>query len=301
MRVSLTKFEEWLINKNLKERTVQSYIYYFNKFTSEVFDQESVARFLSLKSNRNNVARSFLLNFQKFLLVHHQELQIPIELKANIASVELPKLTGRTKVRIIHPIPHDQIFLLEEKLETERDKLQLLISYFCGLRLGELLKITIISFNWSEWQQDVSAMGECRVFGKGDAEGIALVPADIMKRIAKFIHTQDWSSPNAYIFRDQGKDYSFNNLARQWQLKLAQAGLKSGIAKKGEDGAIIKETSVHPHRLRHSYATHLLEVVGLDIREVQDLLRHKSIQSTQIYTHISKKKLKEGKLSSFHQ
>ncbi len=301
MRVSLTKFEDWLVNKNLKDRTVESYLYYFGKFTSEVFDQESVSRFLSLKSNRNNVARSFLLNFQKFLLVHHAELQLSLELKANIAAVELPKLTGRTKVRIIRPIPHDQIFVLEQHLKTEREKLQLMLTYFCGLRLGELLKITIISFDWDQWKQDTSRMGECRVFGKGDKEGIALVPSDIMERVAKFIHSEQWTSSNAYIFRQQGKEYSFKNLAREWQRQLSEAGLKAGIAKSDENNAIVKETSVHPHRLRHSYGHHLMEFLGMNLREAQELLRHSSVQSTQIYTYISKTKLKEGKLASFHQ
>lgn len=298
MKIPLDKFEEWLVNKNLKERTIESYIYYFNKFTSEVFDQESVSKYLSLKSNRNNVARSFLLNFQKFLLVHHDELKISLELKSKIASVELPKLTGRSKVRIIHPIPHDQIFLLEKYLKEEKEKLQLMLSYFCGLRLGELLKITIISFDWDKWKEDVEKMGDCRVFGKGDKEGIALVPSDLMKRIAKFIRSKDWSSPNAYIFRDQDREYNFNSLARTWQSRLSDAGVKAGITKMGDNGEIIKGTSVHPHRLRHSYGTHLREVLGLDIRDIQELLRHSSIQSTQIYTHVSKEKLKD-KLSGF--
>ena len=299
MRAPLDMFETWLTNKNLKERTIESYIYYFNKFTSEVFDQENVSRYLSLKSNRNNVARSFLLNYQKFLLVHHQELGLSPEVKANIAAVELPKLTGRAKKRIIRPIPHETIFLLEKHLKTEKEKLQLLLSYFCGLRLGELLKITLLSFNWDQWKEDTSKIGECRVFGKGDKEGIALVPSDLMKRTARFIRSQDFPSLNTCIFRQQGRTYNFNSLARIWQLRLAEAGVSAGITQKTPEGDIIKETAIHPHRLRHSYGTHLVTVLGIDIRKVQELLRHSSIQSTQIYTHISKGQLKE-ELADFH-
>ena len=120
-----------------------------------------------------------------------------------------------------------------------------------------------------------------------------------MVRIATFIHGQEFSSVNAYIFREQDKEYNFNNLARQWQLKLAEAGVRAGITQVSPEDKIIKETAVHPHRLRHSYASHLLNVVGLDLREVQELLRHSSIQSTQIYTHVSKGQLKD-KLSDFH-
>jgi len=299
MKVPLDKFESWLFNKNLKPRTVQNYLYYFNKFTYGVFDQESISRFLSLPENRNTIARSFLLNFQKFLLINSKEFEISQELKNNIASVELPKLTGKQKERIIHPIPHEQIALLENALEHESDKLKLLFSYYCGLRLGELLKIKITSFNWELWKKDVTKMGECRVFGKGDKEGIALIPVDLMKRVSIYIRSKPFDGLGAYIFVEPKDKYNFNNLARNWQNVLRNAGLKAGITLVDQEGKIIEGTAVHPHRLRHSYATHLLNVVKLDIRQVQELLRHSDIGSTQIYTHIDKSDLKED-LKDFH-
>lgn len=298
MKVPLDKFENWLINKNLKPRTVENYLYYFNKFTSEVFDQESVSRFLSLAPNRNSISRSFLLNYKKFLLVNYEELGISPELKSKIASVELPGLSGRAKQRIIRPILHAKIFEIEKYLETDKEKLQLLLSYFCGLRLGELLKISIISFDWDKWKENPEEMGECRVFGKGDKEGIAWVPADIMSKVASFIHNQDFSSVQSYLFRDPNKEYNFNALARQWQLKLSAAAVRAGVTQLNPEGKVVKETSVHPHRLRHSYASHLLNVVGMDIREIQKLLRHKDISSTQIYAHVEDSNLTK-KMSGF--
>ncbi len=294
MKVPLDKFENWLVNKNLKPRTVENYLYYFNKFTSPVYDQESVSRFLALAPNRNSISRSFLLNYKKFLLVNSDELGISPELKSRIADVELPGLSGRAKQRIIRPIPHDKIPLIEKALENEKEKLQLLLSYFCGLRLGELLKIMIISFDWEKWKEDPMEMGECRVFGKGDKEGIALVPAEIMARVAAFIHNQNFSSGvQSYLFRDADKEYNFNNLARQWQLKLSKASVAAGVTQLTPEGGVVKETAVHPHRLRHSYATYLRNVLGLDIAEIQELLRHSDISSTKIYTHIEKEGLKK--------
>ncbi len=299
MNVPLDKFADWLTNKNLKERTIENYLYYFNKFSQEPYNQESVSRFLSFKQNRNTVARSFLLNYGKFLLVNHKELEISDHLKVEIASVELPKLTGRKKQRIIRPIPHEQISLLEYQLTTEKLKLQLLLSYYCGLRLGELLKLKILSFDWDKWKKDPSKMGECRVFGKGDKEGIALVPKKLMVRLANFIHKQNFNSINSHLFINPMKENSkLNNLARNWQISLAKAGIRSGITKLGEDNKPIKETLVHPHRLRHSYASHLLNVMGLNLKEVQELLRHSDISNTMIYTHLDQEKLKE-KLKDF--
>ena len=293
MNISLENFEDWLKNKNLKDRTVENYIYYFNKFTFEVFTQETISRFLADKTNRNSIGRSFLVNLQKYLKINYKELGFSQEQRINITEVELPKLTGRTKQTLITPIPHEQIAILEKYLDTEQLKLELLISYYCGLRLGELLKITIMSFNWDMWKKDVNKMGECRVFGKGNKEGIALVPSVLMKRIAKWIRSRKFKDINSKLFVRNSADINLKNRARTWQMKLRKAGIKSGITKLDTLGKPIKDTVVHPHRLRHSYASYLINEKGLDIREVQEVLRHTSIQSTQIYTHINKEHLKE--------
>ena len=298
MRFPLYKFTQWLENKNLKERTIENYVYYYNKFTFDLYNQETVSKFLSQKSNRNSIGRGFLVNLRKFLMVNYKELDISIDQRLDVSEVELPKLSGRPKQRIIKPMPHEQISLLEQHLYGENLKLMLLISYYCGLRLGELLKIKILSFNWESWKKDPEKMGECRVLGKGDKEGVALVPSSIMKRVAKFIKNKRYSSLDSYVFIDAKGKTNFKNKGRIWQQRLLQAGIDSGITKLDENKKPIKETIVHPHRLRHSYATYLLNVKGLDMREVQEILRHSSIQSTQIYIHIDKEHLKkklEGK------
>ncbi len=293
MKISLDKFEDWLRNKNLKDRTVENYIYYFNKFIYDVFTQETVSRFLADKTNRNSVGRSFLINLQRYLKVNYEELGFSMENRVRISEVELPSLTGRPKQTLIVPIPHEQIAVLERFLETEQLKLELLMSYYCGLRLGEMLKITIMAFNWEQWKKDISKMGECRVFGKGDKEGIALVPSFLMKRIAKWIRGRRFIDINSKLFVYNAANVNIKNRARSWQIKLGLAGIQSGITKLDSSGQPIKETIVHPHRLRHSYASYLINDKGLDIREVQEVLRHSSIQSTQIYTHINKEKLKD--------
>jgi len=293
MNVALDKFESWLINKGLKARTVENYLYYFNKFTYEFFNQETISIFLSQSPNRNTVARGFLLNFKKFLLVNSTELNLD-HIKIDIASVELPKITGRKKQRIVNPLSKEDIHKLEAYLETEKLKLQLLISYYCGLRLGGVLKIKIVSFNWDTWKKDTSQMGECRVFEKGDKEGIALVPPELMQRVAKFIHNSNFQSVDNYLFINITKaNQKIKDLAKTWQNKLTQAGIDSGITQLDTAGIPIKETRVHPHKLRHSYATYLLNVVGMDIKEIQEMLRHSDISSTQIYTHTDMKKKKE--------
>ena len=294
MKISIDEFESWLRNKNLKERTIEEYLYYFNKFLADVFNQETVSRFLANKSHRNIVARSFLVNLRKFILVNYKGLGFTIDQRLDASEVELPKITGREKKREIIPLKLEEIKLLEKNLETEKLKLQLLCSYYGALRVGEMLKIRVISFNWEDWKKDMSKMGECRVLGKGDKEGVALFPKDLMIRIAKYIKSQNNLDVNSTIFIKSYKNHrSIKSGATTWQKKLKEAGIKAELTKFTGEGKIIPETSVHPHRLRHSFASYLVNEKKMDIRKVQTLLRHSSITSTEIYVHIDRDKLKE--------
>ncbi len=294
MNINIDKFESWLRNKNLKDRTIEEYIYYFNKFLDNVFNQETISRFLSQKSNRNVVARSFLVNLRRFIIVNYRELGFSIDQRLEASEVELPKITGREKKREMIPLKFEDIKLLEKNLETEKLKLQLLCSYYGALRVGEMLKIRVISFNWKEWKKDISKMGECRVLGKGDKEGLAYFPGDLMVRIAKFIKAQKNIDLNSTIFiKNYLNHRSIKSGATIWQKKLREAGIKSKLIKLDGDQKVIEETSVHPHTLRHSYASYLVNEKGMDTKKVQVILRHSSISSTQIYVHIDREKLKK--------
>lgn len=280
MNIPLDKFEDWLRSKNLKERTIENYVYYYNKFTDPGFTQESVARFLSDRTNRNGVSRSFLANVQRFMRINYKELGISREQRLLISEVELPKLTGRTRVKRVKPLSQEEIMSIEKYLKTEQEKIQLLLSYHCGLRLGELLKVKMTDFYWKEWNKDKTNHCKCDVQGKGDKEGIALVPPSLMKRIYNYINNTPGDV--SYLFKDTG---------RNWQRKLRQAGIDAGLTPLDEYNFPIKGTIVHPHRLRHSYANHLLNEKNFKLDEVQELLRHSSITSTQIYAQIDKSKL----------
>ncbi len=294
MKISIDSFESWLRNKNLKERTIEEYLYYFNKFLDNVFNQETVSRFLANKSHRNIVARSFLINLRKFILVNYKELGFTIDQRLEVSEVELPKITGRAKKREIIPLKLEEIKLLEKYLETEKLKLQLLCSYYGALRVGEMLKIKVISFNWEDWKKDMSKMGECRVLGKGDKEGLAFFPNWLMVRIAKYIRSQKNLDINSTIFiKNYVNHRSIKSGATIWQKKLREAGIKAKLIRFDGEGKIIPDTSVHPHRLRHSYASYLVNEKGMDIMKVKIFLRHSSLTSTQIYVHIDREKLKE--------
>ncbi|KKL88478.1 hypothetical protein LCGC14_1924260 [marine sediment metagenome] len=226
---------------------------------------------------------------------NHKEFEISLEDFEDIVDVELPLITGHKKSRLVKPLTYEEVYSLEEHLQKEKDKIMLLLAFNCGLRLGELLKIRVLSFNWSQWKKKTSGMGECTVFGKGDKEGIAFVPADLMKRTARYIRSdKNLISPESLLFiTSLGNEAYLPNKALAWREKLKKAGISAGITQKDSNGKAIKETVVNPHRLRHSYAAYLRKEKGLDIMDVKELLRHASISSTQIYQNIDKEELKE--------
>lgn len=275
-------FKVWLKNKGLKDNTINNYFAGYIHYGDKLFNQENTNKFLS--EFNNGVRRAFLKQIQEALLVNADELNISQDRFIEISKVKIPKQTGTKLQKIVRPLTDRQIQLLESNLETEPFKLMLLVSYHCGLRQAELTSLTINSFNWSTWKQTPEAMGELIIMGKGSKEDIALVPNWLMKRVANYINN------NLKGFQNLGSSL-FNISGRTWYNYLSTAGVKSGITALDEFGKPIINTIVHPHRLRHSYASNLLKR-GIDLRYVQEAMRHKSIQSTQIYTHIGKDELK---------
>ncbi len=155
-----------------------------------------------------------------------------------------------------------------------RDSAMLELVYATGIRVSELIGLTVNSINWQ--------VGYLVAMGKGEKERIVPVGQTAYERVKRY---QEGARP--LLLKGRESDLLFLNrsgkgLTRQGFWKI----VKKYAAKAGLDKAI------HPHTFRHSFASHLLEG-GADLRSVQIMLGHADISTTQIYTHVTRERLKE--------
>lgn len=143
-----------------------------------------------------------------------------------------------------------------------RDRAMLELFYSSGLRLSEL-----VGARWVDVDLDG---GEIRVLGKGSKTRIVPVGRFAVAAL-RALGTVEGMPPDSPIFRGRG-GASIN--ARTVQLRLNKLAVSQGLPK-----------HIHPHLLRHTFASHMLESSG-DLRAVQELLGHADIATTQIYTHL---------------
>ncbi|PIJ50783.1 tyrosine recombinase XerC [Erwinia sp. OLTSP20] len=145
-----------------------------------------------------------------------------------------------------------------------RDRTMLEVMYGAGLRLSELIGIDTGHLDL--------AMGAVWVMGKGSKERRLPVGATAVSWLKRWLEMRELLAPedNALFLSKNGSRLS----ARSVQKRFAQWGVRQGVS-----------SHIHPHKLRHSFATHMLESSG-DLRAVQELLGHANLTTTQIYTHL---------------
>lgn len=145
-----------------------------------------------------------------------------------------------------------------------RDRAMLEVMYGAGLRLSELVNMDCRHLDLTT--------GEVWVVGKGSKERRLPIGRMAVQWIEHWLALRDVFAPqdDAVFLSSQGKRISVRNV----QKRFAEWGVKQGVT-----------SHIHPHKLRHSFATHMLESSG-DLRAVQELLGHANLSTTQIYTHL---------------
>ena len=225
---------------------------------------------LGLTDTSQSRILSGLRAFYKYLILENYIQINPTE------TIEMPK----TARKLPDTLSFKEITLLLDNVdlstsEGERNKTMLEVLYACGLRVSELVEIKYSTIYFDE--------GFVRVIGKGNKERLVPIGPRTLERIKFYLeHSRSQikikhGAEDILILNRRG-----NKLSRVMVFTI----IKNLVFKVGI------EKNISPHTFRHSFATHLVER-GADLRAVQEMLGHESITTTEIYTHLDRKYLKE--------
>lgn len=263
------------------QRDIQQFFAYLQRAdiniesVNHIFLRRYLAYLQTLKYSRTTVARKVasLRTFFKFLNRENY-------LAANPALLLIiPKL----KKRLPRSLEFDAVKDLLEAPDLEatfgqRDKAILETLYGTGIRVGELVGLNITSLDFLQnW---------IKVFGKGSKERIVPINQVALSFIQKYLA----SSRGMLLRRGDRDDEERALFINSRGTRLSDGGVRRMINKYVRRMSLNRKVS--PHVLRHTFATHLLEA-GADLRAIQELLGHVDLSSTQIYTHLSKARLKD--------
>lgn len=275
------------LEKSLSDNTVKSYefdIHKFKDFLTNIkvssfteVNESHIEKFLAYlkkeyKASTSARILSALRQFYDFMINsgHLSDLKYnPFE------NFDSPKLERTLPV----VLSYEEIEKIIGKIEITdslglRDRALIETMYACGLRVSEVINLKTSNVFADE--------GTVRVFGKGSKERIVPIGNEALKWIETYlIHSRK------NLANKNSEDYLFLN----WRgKKLSRMTVWNIIDKYSKMAKIEKQ--IHPHILRHSFATHLLEG-GADLRSIQEMLGHADISTTQIYTHVDITYLKE--------
>lgn len=287
-------FEAFLkLEKGLSPASVEAYL----------FDLKKLHQFMDLQEWDKGFTQLQLQDLQNFIS-YLNELGLSVNSQARIVSslkaffrflileevieenpsllLEAPKLSRSLPTVLTHGEIEQLIAAIDHsKKEGIRNRAILEVLYACGLRVSELthLKLSNMYLN----------IGFIKVIGKGNKERMVPIGEEAIKHLEFYLQDRA-QMPN---IKPESEDIVFlNRRGRQLTRQMVFIFLKELAKIAGF------EKKVSPHAFRHTFATHLIEG-GANLRVVQDLLGHKSIVTTEIYTHLDMNYLKET-IRMFH-
>ncbi len=267
------------IEKNRSRKTRENYERYLRLFVGlsgvvSPFDiDDDVVRNFRLELNRRGIKKITqgyyviaLRNFLKYLIKRKLKVLAP-------DTIELPKVT-RADIEVLSYEELERLLAAPKggDLRSLRDKAILETLFSTGLRLSELCGLSRFV--------DLKR-GEISVRGKGDKIRVVFLSDDAKQAIDDYMKKREDAEEALFVSLNKKGKIIGRISPRSVERLVSFYARKSGIPKK-----------VHPHELRHSFATDLL-INGADLRSVQSLLGHANISTTQIYTHLTNKELRE--------
>jgi len=239
---------------NYSNNTIKIYLHYINEFLNNINKFESKITSIDFQTYLNNYKFSSvgqqnqLINAIKFLY------EKVLDKKYDKVDFERPRSERRL------PQVIDRVFLLEQinKIKNIKHKSIIVLGYSCGLRVSEVCNLKLNDIDSKRMVINIYQ-------SKGKKDRIVKLPMNLLILLREYYKSY---KPKVYLFNGQ-------NDSLQYSTESCNKLVKNYIS---ED--------YHFHLLRHSYATHLLEM-GIDLRYIQNQLGHSSSKTTEIYTHVS--------------
>lgn len=284
---AINQFIEYLqIEKGKSKKTIENYTHYLNRFlnftrnisVSEITPKTIRTYRLHLHTYHNHREENIspktqnyhliaLRSFLKYLQKNDIKSVSPEKIELIKITSNLPEFLEKDEIKQLINLKPDF-----EKINQIRDTAILHTLFSTGLRVSEITKLT--RENISNERKEIA------IIGKGGKSRIVFLSPAALEWIGLYLKKRHDTDPNLFV-----NHYQKNNTSpltvRSIQRIIKKLAQKAGIVKK-----------VTPHTLRHSFATDLL-INGADLRSVQSMLGHSSITTTQIYTNLTDKHLKE--------
>lgn len=265
-REILGQFEKFLQGRRYSSSTIKTYSYMIRDFLmylegkslSEI-NQRDVELYSEEVLARNNSSisthRQFIGALKKFQ-----------ERFSEIAFVISNDLRPKQSIYLPTVLSQQEIIALLQRTTNIKHRVALAMIYSCGLRISELLNLELSAIDFNRRQVKI-----CQ--SKGRKDRYVVLAESIIPLMNNYLMS---ISPVKYFIEGKpGFRYSAESVRKFLRRSCQKAGIKKRVT---------------PHILRHSYATHLMES-GIGERYIQELLGHKSIRTTMIYTHVTKKSL----------
>ena len=268
------------LERQLSSNTIDGYkrdLEDFYKFTNKNYksvDKNDIINYISYLNKKvgAKTINRHIVSIKNYFKYLERNNNISVNPCTDITGLKTPKKMPR--VLSVEDI--DKLLDIDLKdAYSYRNKAMLELMYSSGLRVSELLNLTISNIDLE--------MNLVRIFGKGSKERIVPISDIATKYLYEYINIYRNTLVKSNITDLVFLNSRGNRLSRQGFFKiLKEIALEKGIKKE-----------ISPHVLRHSFATHLLNN-GADLRSIQTMLGHENIETTQIYTHVSNNYVKKN-------
>lgn len=253
--------------RGFSPRTIKTYLYQNKKFldytkkTIQEVNEQDIKSYIGYLLADKQMTHTSVALIKASLKFYYDEI-----LHKNIVNLKTPKLARK----LPEILTKEEVKSLLQTMTHTKSRIIIKLLYSSGIRLSECLSLKIKDLdlmNKTGWVRS----------GKGAKDRLFILSQDVCNELIPYVKQ---SSPTTFLFcHADGQPLSPRNIQKMVQLAARKANINKQIT---------------PHKLRHSFATHLLEA-GTDIRIIQELLGHSNLQTTQIYTKVSQEQLRKVK------